>query len=337
MSAPDRCPALMRRCLPSLAALAVLGACSHSLHDRVVLLPQPGGRPSAVEVSTHQGQRVTLDQPYASAELRGTALAPGRTDAATARERDGALIDALPSRPRIFVVRFEANSNQLTDESKPVLASAVAALGAMPAGEAVVIGHTDRVGSLQANDKLSLARAQAVREQLVAAGVNASRISVAGRGEREPELGTADEIAEPAVQRARCALGRTAAAAGAGPGPGGARRRAARPLALHRQPARAAAGRGAGRPLECLCRRRRSAAPRAAAAARTRRQRAGRFELGDAAAAAGRAWPTSGAAALARTQPAAVRPALCGRGAELDRCAAVTGWGWWWAMPPPAR
>ena len=197
-----QCPAVVA----ALVAAAVLGACSHAPQDRVVLLPQHGGGPSAVEVSTPDGQRLRLDQPYASAELRRSTLAPVVTDAATVRERYGELIDALPTRPRIFVVRFELNSDQLTDESRPVLASALTTLGQMPAGEVVVIGHTDRVGSIDANDKLSLARAQAVREQLVAAGVSASQIRVAGRGEREPEVATADEVAEPRNRRVEIKL-----------------------------------------------------------------------------------------------------------------------------------
>jgi outer membrane protein OmpA-like peptidoglycan-associated protein len=44
-------------------------------------------------------------------------------------------------------------------------------------------------------------RAESVREILVAAGVNRSVISVAGRGEREPAVPTADEVAEARNRR----------------------------------------------------------------------------------------------------------------------------------------
>lgn len=49
-----------------------------------------------------------------------------------------------------------------------------------------IIGHTDSTGSDALNDRLSLDRAQTTRDYLVSHGVAASRIAIAGRGEREP-------------------------------------------------------------------------------------------------------------------------------------------------------
>lgn len=49
-----------------------------------------------------------------------------------------------------------------------------------------VVGHTDSTGSDASNQPLSVERAQAVRGYLVGRGVAVSRISVDGRGEREP-------------------------------------------------------------------------------------------------------------------------------------------------------
>lgn len=49
-----------------------------------------------------------------------------------------------------------------------------------------VVGHTDNVGSDTLNNKLSLERADTVRDFLEDRGVARSRIDVAGRGEREP-------------------------------------------------------------------------------------------------------------------------------------------------------
>src|ERR1051325_10390380 len=48
----------------------------------------------------------------------------------------------------------------------------------------VVIGHTDRVGNEQANDELSLARAERVKAEFVAQGIaSAERIRAAGKRE----------------------------------------------------------------------------------------------------------------------------------------------------------
>lgn len=190
--------------LVGLAAL--LAGCSHPVTDRVVLLPQADGRPSAVEV--RQGQQVQrLDRAYQALEARADALpAPVQLAASAVQQRYGSLIALQPMRPRVFVVQFKPNSNQLTDESQPLLAEALAALAQTPAPELVVIGHTDRVGSVEANDRLSVVRAETVRELLVAAGVPRSAVSVVGRGEREPAVPTDDEVAEARNRRVEIKL-----------------------------------------------------------------------------------------------------------------------------------
>ena len=185
----------------SLFVLLGLAGCAQ-LSDRVILLPGPNGQAGAVEVqSLASGAKARLDRPYARADVRGGDIESGVTSPAAVDEAYGELSRAQPARPRAFVVRFQANSDQLTADSLPVLAEALALLPSLPAAELIVIGHTDRVGTLEANDKLSLVRAQAVSELLVKAGVARELISVVGRGEREPLIPTADEVAEPGNRR----------------------------------------------------------------------------------------------------------------------------------------
>jgi len=49
-----------------------------------------------------------------------------------------------------------------------------------------VVGHTDRIGSRQANEKLSLRRAQAVKDHLVSQGILSDRIVAKGVGFDQP-------------------------------------------------------------------------------------------------------------------------------------------------------
>lgn len=49
-----------------------------------------------------------------------------------------------------------------------------------------IIGHTDNTGSAEINNRLSLARAEAVKEWLLRKGLPERRIQVIGRGDREP-------------------------------------------------------------------------------------------------------------------------------------------------------
>ncbi len=64
-----------------------------------------------------------------------------------------------------------------------------------------IIGHTDSTGSDAFNDRLSVERAQAVREYLVAHGVSPARIQIAGHGEREPIASNDTEAGRAANRR----------------------------------------------------------------------------------------------------------------------------------------
>lgn len=188
--------------LQKLSVIAVMGfltACATP--DRIVLLPDADGKVGQVVVRSAAGQQV-LDQAYAASEVDARGRISARTeDAATVKARYGSLLDAQPTRPVSFTVYFVSGSAQeLTPESKSVLEKLKAAVAARVAPELTVIGHTDRVGSLESNDALSLKRAEAVKGLLQAAGIQ-SQMELAGRGEREPLLPTADEVAEPTNRR----------------------------------------------------------------------------------------------------------------------------------------
>ena len=193
------------RAFPGALLVALLAGCASPpapapVTDRVILLPQPDASPSALLLSAG-GQTLLLSRPYAGAELQGGVLRAVASDAASVQQTYGALLAQQPARPRSFVLPFESNTNRLAAAAEPVLADLRAALANLPAAEVIVTGHTDRVGSVEANDRLSLARATAVRELLVGAGVARALISVAGRGERAPLVPTADEVAEPRNRR----------------------------------------------------------------------------------------------------------------------------------------
>ena len=82
-------------------------------------------------------------------------------------------------------VTFKTNSAVITPTSKLVLDSAVAYLKARPNSAVEVRGHTDSVGNDEANMRLSKARAEAVRDYLVANGIDAGRMTANGYGETE--------------------------------------------------------------------------------------------------------------------------------------------------------
>ena len=100
-----------------------------------------------------------------------------------------------------YTLYFLEGRDELTAESIAELDKVFAEIKLRPLPDIVVIGHTDTVGSLPFNDKLSLARAERLREMLVGLGLPAERIEAAGRGKRELLVPTEDNISEPRNRR----------------------------------------------------------------------------------------------------------------------------------------
>jgi outer membrane protein OmpA-like peptidoglycan-associated protein len=180
-----------------IVAGLLLGGC---VSERVVLLPSPDGRPTAVVVRDARDE-VVLDKPYAGVQRRAGEISPVQSSPAEVDKWFGAALAAQPLKPRSFTLYFAGGAEMLTPESEAELATIKREITGRPASEVMVIGHTDTVGGLEANDKLSLKRATAVREILIAAGVPGEKIETAGRGEREPLVKTGDEVAEPQNRR----------------------------------------------------------------------------------------------------------------------------------------
>lgn len=187
----------------ALLASTLLAACSTPPATRVVLLPQADGKPSAVVVSTEDGEE-TLSQPFERATAKLGARGAPNVDIADperVKKDNKTLFDLLPPPAQSFTVYFEAGGTVLTAASQAAMNEALAAALARSGGEIVVTGHTDTVGTLARNDSLSLIRAQEVRQLFLARDFPPSRIEAVGRGERELAVRTADEIAEPRNRR----------------------------------------------------------------------------------------------------------------------------------------
>ena len=181
----------------AVSVVMLVGACASP--ERVVLLPDANGTPTAVTISANSGI-ATLAEPYAEAVVTARETSVGKTDAATVEKRYGNVLAATPTPAKKFLVYF-ATGNELTGESLVLLGAIQRELASLPAPEVIVIGHTDRVGTLEANDALSAQRAEFIRDKLVSIGIAAARINTAGRGEREPLVPTEDEVAEPKNRR----------------------------------------------------------------------------------------------------------------------------------------
>jgi outer membrane protein OmpA-like peptidoglycan-associated protein len=83
-------------------------------------------------------------------------------------------------------VNFDTNKTTIKPDSAKILDDAAAVLKAAPALSILVGGHTDNVGTPEANLKLSDERAKAVTAALVERGIAASRLTPQGFGQTQP-------------------------------------------------------------------------------------------------------------------------------------------------------
>lgn len=85
-----------------------------------------------------------------------------------------------------LALNYKTASADILEESMPKVLEFADFMKKYSAYKAKIIGHTDSIGKEQANMQLSQARAQSVRDVLVAEGIDASRLEASGRGEYEP-------------------------------------------------------------------------------------------------------------------------------------------------------
>ena len=83
-------------------------------------------------------------------------------------------------------ISFDPGRYDIKPNLRPVLDRFATTLNQNPVTNITIIGHTDKTGSDAVNNPLSVNRAAATRDYLVARGVASNRIAIDGRGSREP-------------------------------------------------------------------------------------------------------------------------------------------------------
>lgn len=81
---------------------------------------------------------------------------------------------------------FADNKADLTLQARAEVARIAALLKKYPSNRIALEGHTDSTGPKSLNEKLAVRRAESVRAALIAAGVSASQIDVAGFASTRP-------------------------------------------------------------------------------------------------------------------------------------------------------
>jgi outer membrane protein OmpA-like peptidoglycan-associated protein len=192
-----------RRLLVRVATLALIGLVAGCAGPRanVTLLPDGEGRSGTLTVQPSTGAAFVLDRAYASASVAGGSASTTQSSAEEVHAKFAAALAAQPAPPLSFVVYFVEGRDELTAASQAELPRILDAIGRRPAPDVMVVGHTDRVGKLEDNDRLAQKRAARIRDTLIDRGIPADSVQAAGRGEREPLVPTADEVDEARNRR----------------------------------------------------------------------------------------------------------------------------------------
>jgi outer membrane protein OmpA-like peptidoglycan-associated protein len=113
---------------------------------------------------------------------------------------------AVPAPVRSYLVFFDFDRADLTDRARQIIGEAAQGARRGQSTRIDVTGHTDRAGSAQHNQALSLRRAEAVAGELVRQGIARADIAIRGEGESSPMIATADGVREPQNRRVEIVL-----------------------------------------------------------------------------------------------------------------------------------
>ncbi|WP_395110229.1 OmpA family protein [Actinomadura sp. SCN-SB] len=154
-----------------------------SLVDVIATAPPPAAPDEHRAAAT---QQATLVPPPPDRTPIGT-FTPGRGDAPSGEGEASPGEDASPDAPRA-TVRFAFDSAELTPSARSTLDHLADDIAGRAAGHrpVVIVGHTDSHGSADYNRRLSLRRADTVREALIGKLGTGYRFRVAGEGEAAP-------------------------------------------------------------------------------------------------------------------------------------------------------
>jgi OOP family OmpA-OmpF porin len=106
-----------------------------------------------------------------------------------------------PAAPKVFIVFFDWDKDTITPEGHAIIQQAADAYKAGAPVQIQVTGYTDRSGSPGYNQRLSERRANNVARAMAALGVPRDQMIVAGRGENDNRVPTADGVREPQNRR----------------------------------------------------------------------------------------------------------------------------------------
>lgn len=176
----------------------LLAACAPA--TTVVLVPDDDGKLGRVEVSGGGAGR-TIAEASAYVDVTDQISEPRPMDEAKLQTLFGAALAAAPAKPLSYLLYFGKDSAEPKPDSKAEIPEIARAIKARPLPEVTLIGHSDQVGNFDHNERLSAARADAVRSLLLQEGIDSKIMRVESYGFRAPLFPAAEGVEEPRNRR----------------------------------------------------------------------------------------------------------------------------------------
>jgi len=186
-----------------LTAMYFLGLPPPPPKNLIVLMQDPDGTTGSAEVTSGGGSQVLAQAGQATgtssaSEKPRTPYSPG--DAAI-NGIFGSTLQARPALPISFTLYFQPNSNLVTAPAMTQVLRIVDEVRRRPMVSVAIYGHSDNTGDPTVGLALSLDRAAAVRDALVAQGLDPGLLSIDSFGDRDPLVPTAPGVQEPLNRR----------------------------------------------------------------------------------------------------------------------------------------
>ena len=181
---------MIKRLLTICAATFLLAACETASTDSNEVVGSSSGSSSGSGAAASASSNASGNT---SSDAGGTTSAGGMTSAGGASS-----IGSIRTPDELLAkvgstVYFDYDRSSLTTEAQATLDRQAAFLKASPSFRIVIEGHCDERGTREYNLALGDRRASAVRDYLVAKGINASRLSTISYGKERPSVGGSND------------------------------------------------------------------------------------------------------------------------------------------------
>ena len=181
---------MIKRLLTICAATFLLAACETASTDSNEVVGSSSGSSSGSGAAASASSNTSSDAggtTSAETTSAGTTSAGGASSIGSIRTPDELLAKVGST------VYFDYDQSSLSSEAQATLDRQAAFLKASPSFRLIIEGHCDERGTREYNLALGDRRASAVRDYLVAKGINASRLSTISYGKERPSVGGSNE------------------------------------------------------------------------------------------------------------------------------------------------